>query len=56
MFFFCFSVLRVPFEFEDPYQIFGIPYDATDAAIKSAYRKLSLKVHPDRCPGQEQGT
>ena len=35
----------------DPYQLFGIPYDATDATIKSTFRKLSLKVHPDRCPG-----
>ncbi|CAE7397021.1 unnamed protein product [Symbiodinium natans] len=35
----------------DPYQLFGIPYDATDATIKSTFRKLSLRVHPDRCPG-----
>ncbi|CAK9048446.1 unnamed protein product [Durusdinium trenchii] len=35
----------------DPYRLFGIPYDATDKTIKSTYRKLSLKLHPDRCPG-----
>ena len=36
----------------DPYQLFGIPYDATDATIKSTFRRLSLRVHPDRCPGE----
>eukprot|EP00913_Durusdinium_trenchii_P012654 g11882.t1 len=40
----------------DPYRLFGIPYDATDKTIKSTYRKLSLKLHPDRCPGAKWGT
>lgn len=37
----------------DPYAILGIPHEATDAMIKSAYRKASLKVHPDRNPDPE---
>ncbi|KAK9384873.1 hypothetical protein V1515DRAFT_307510 [Lipomyces mesembrius] len=32
----------------DPYEILGIPYSATDREIKSTYRKLSLKFHPDK--------
>ena len=32
----------------DPYEILGVPVDSTDQQIKSAYRKLSLKSHPDR--------
>jgi DnaJ homolog subfamily C member 17 len=32
----------------NPYQLLDISLDASDADIKSAYRKLSLKVHPDR--------
>ncbi|KAK9358700.1 hypothetical protein V1504DRAFT_396365 [Lipomyces starkeyi] len=32
----------------DPYEILGIPYSATDREIKSRYRKLSLKFHPDK--------
>jgi DnaJ-domain-containing protein 1 len=30
------------------YRILGLQQDATDALIKKAYRKLSLKVHPDK--------
>jgi len=34
----------------NPYSILGVAPDATDAVIKSAYRKGSLKVHPDHNP------
>ena len=32
----------------DAYEILGLTIESTEKDIRSAYRKLSLKVHPDR--------
>ncbi|KLO13725.1 DnaJ-domain-containing protein [Schizopora paradoxa] len=38
----------------NPYELLGVGVEATDGDVKSAYRKLSLKVHPDRNPNNPE--
>ncbi|WKY48077.1 DnaJ domain-containing protein [Eubacteriaceae bacterium ES3] len=37
----------------DPYQILGVPHDASDEDVSKAYKKLAKKYHPDLNPGDQ---
>lgn len=43
----------MPVTRRDYYEILGVEKSADEQALKSAYRKLAMKFHPDRNPGDQ---
>ncbi|MEE8217389.1 MAG: molecular chaperone DnaJ, partial [Vicinamibacteria bacterium] len=38
----------------DYYEVLGLPRSTSEQEVKSAYRRLALKYHPDRNPGDQR--
>jgi len=49
------EILQPDATLEESYHILGLEIDANDTEIKQAYRRLSLRYHPDRANGNKQG-
>jgi curved DNA-binding protein len=39
---------------KDPHDVLGVPRNATEADLKSAFRKLAMRWHPDKNPGDKE--
>ena len=44
--------MTIEFSDDDPFVVLGLPYEASTADARVAYRALSLRVHPDKCPAR----
>ncbi|KAK5992173.1 DnaJ-related protein SCJ1 [Cladobotryum mycophilum] len=47
------ALIQIAICAEDYYKILGVDRKATDKQLKSAYRQLSKKFHPDKNPGDD---
>lgn len=41
-------------EYKDYYKILGVEKNATQDAVKKAFRRLAVKYHPDKNPGDKK--
>lgn len=44
------------FKTSNLYEVLGVPKEASDSEVRRGYYKISLQVHPDRAPGDEEAT
>ena len=53
LFFWLLCIIGLVVAAEDYYSLLGVSKSASEKELKSAYRKLSKKFHPDKNPGDE---